>query len=87
MDSQRGFCYNQPITLFSEAVFHMDWTLLGIEPTKDKKIITTAYRSRLTTVNPEDKPEEFKALRAAYEEALRLADQEETPPRRQRAGP
>ena len=56
----------------------MDWTLLGIEPTKDKKIITTAYRSRLTSVNPEDKPEEFKALRAAYEEALRLADQEET---------
>ena len=58
----------------------MDWSLLGIEPTKDKKIITAAYRSRLTAVNPEDKPEEFKALRAAYEEALRLADREETTP-------
>ena len=58
----------------------MDWTLLGIEATKDKKAITAAYRSRLTAVNPEDKPEEFKALRAAYEEAIRLADLEEVPP-------
>lgn len=60
----------------------MDWTLLGLEPTKEKKTITAAYRARLAAVNPEDKPEEFKALRAAYEEALRLADQgEETPVR------
>ncbi|MBQ8851638.1 MAG: tetratricopeptide repeat protein [Oscillibacter sp.] len=58
----------------------MDWTLLGIEPTKDKKAITAAYRSQLTSVNPEDKPEQFKALRAAYEQALHLADQEEAPP-------
>lgn len=55
----------------------MDWTLLGLQPTKDKKAITAAYRARLTQVNPEDKPEEFKALRAAYEEALRLAAQTE----------
>lgn len=60
----------------------MDWTLLGIEPTKDKKAITAAYRGRLTFVNPEDKPEEFKALRAAYEEALNLADQTGADPAR-----
>lgn len=53
----------------------MEWTILGITPTDDKKAITAAYRAKLKTTNPEDKPEEFKALRAAYEEALRLADQ------------
>lgn len=53
----------------------MDWFVLGIEPTKDKKAITAAYRQKLRQTNPEDKPEEFKALRAAYEEALALADQ------------
>lgn len=57
----------------------MDWFVLGIEPTKDKKAITAAYRQKLRRTNPEDQPEEFKALRAAYEEALALADQEETP--------
>ena len=60
----------------------MDWTLLGIEPVKDKKAITAAYRARLVQVNPEDKPEEFKALRAAYEEALRLADAPDEAPAR-----
>lgn len=58
----------------------MDWTTLGIAPTKDKKAITAAYRIRLASVNPEDKPEEFKALRAAYEEALRLAEEAEEAP-------
>jgi len=56
----------------------MSWNILGIEPTKDKQAITAAYRSQLKHVNPEDKPEEFKALRAAYEEALKLAEETET---------
>lgn len=60
----------------------MNWHLLGIEATKDKNLITTAYRTQLREVNPEEKPEEFKALRAAYEEALRLADLEEETPAR-----
>lgn len=55
----------------------MNWNTLGIEPTKDKKAITAAYRQKLKQTNPEDKPEEFKALRAAYEEALSLADKQE----------
>ena len=60
----------------------MNWTLLKIEPTKDKKAITAAYRAQLAHTNPEDKPEEFKALRAAYETALKLADQAEEEPLR-----
>lgn len=55
----------------------MDWIVLGIDPTKDKKTITAAYRRRLRETNPEDKPEEFKRLRAAYEEAMALADKGE----------
>ena len=56
----------------------MDWFALGINPTKDKKVIAEAYRQKLRQTNPEDKPEEFKALRAAFEEAMTLADQEDT---------
>lgn len=56
----------------------MFWDILGIEPTKDKKIITNAYRLKLLHTNPEDKPEEFKALREAYEQALAYAETEET---------
>lgn len=55
----------------------MDWFVLGIEPTKDKKAITAAYRVKLRQVNPEDKPDEFKLLRSTYEEALNYADAEE----------
>ncbi|MBO6163061.1 MAG: hypothetical protein J6O53_07380 [Eubacterium sp.] len=50
------------------------WTILKIEPTRDKEQLKKAYRKVLVTVHPEDDPEGFQALRAAYEEALRLAD-------------
>lgn len=58
----------------------MDWKLLGIQPVRDKKAITAAYRAKLADVNPEDKPEEFKALRAAYEQALEWAAEPEAEP-------
>ncbi len=57
----------------------MDWNVLGIEATKNKEAITAAYREKLKEINPEDKPEEFMALRECYEEALRLANEEEKP--------
>ncbi len=52
----------------------MFWQLLNIEPTTDKKKITNAYREQLVNTNPEDKPEQFKALREAYEQALAYAE-------------
>jgi tetratricopeptide (TPR) repeat protein len=53
------------------------WNILGIDPTRDRNAITAAYREKLTGANPEDNPEGFKALRAAYEQALALAKQAE----------
>ena len=47
------------------------WQVLGIEPTADRAAITAAYREKLSAANPEDDPEAFKTLRAAYEQALR----------------
>lgn len=47
--------------------------ILGIESTRDERAIKNAYRERLAVTNPEDNPEGFKELRAAYEEACRLA--------------
>ena len=54
------------------------WEILGIEKTKDERAVTQAYRDRLSVTNPEDKPEEFKELRNAYEEALAYARTPET---------
>lgn len=51
--------------------------ILGIEETKDEKRIRDAYRGRLSVTNPEDDPEGFKRLRSAYEEACRLAKEDD----------
>ena len=40
----------------------MNWSVLGIEETKDKKAITAAYRKRVTQVNPVDKPVETHSV-------------------------
>ncbi len=47
--------------------------VLGIAATRDELIIKNAYREKLSVTNPEDNPEGFKRLRAAYDEACRLA--------------
>jgi len=49
------------------------WQELGIAPSRDTRAIKLAYAARLKQVNPEDDPEGFKRLRAAYEWALRQA--------------
>ncbi|MBE6759323.1 MAG: tetratricopeptide repeat protein [Ruminococcaceae bacterium] len=53
------------------------WVALGIEQTKDEEAITAAYREKLQLVHPEEHPEEFMQLRAAYDEALKFARQTE----------
>ncbi len=54
------------------------FAVLGIERTQDEDAIKNAYRRKLHTVNPEDDPEGFKQLRAAYESALALGAQNGT---------
>ncbi|MDL2300105.1 tetratricopeptide repeat protein [Clostridiaceae bacterium OttesenSCG-928-D20] len=49
------------------------WAVLEISPTSDMDIIKKAYKAKLISTHPEEKPEEFKELRAAYETALKLA--------------
>lgn len=47
--------------------------ILGIGETKDQVAIKNAYREKLAVTNPEDDPEGFKRLRAAYDAACRYA--------------
>lgn len=49
------------------------FAILHLERTKDLTAIRNAYHELLTSVNPEDDPEGFKRLRAAYEEAAAYA--------------
>ena len=49
------------------------WEILGVAETADLESIKNAYRNKLLVTNPEDDPEGFKKLRAAYEEAVKKA--------------
>lgn len=49
------------------------FNILNIDSTKDENAIKAAYREKLKVTNPEDNPEGFKRLRAAYEAAVNYA--------------
>lgn len=51
------------------------WEILGIEPTSDKKEIKKAYAKLLKQYHPEENPEKFKQIQAAYQQCLH-SDQE-----------
>ncbi|WP_226648460.1 J domain-containing protein [Microbulbifer variabilis] len=49
------------------------WEIIGIPPTVDKRTIKRAYATKLKTHRPDEDPEAFKVLRAAFEEAIEEA--------------
>lgn len=51
------------------------WEILRIEPTSDKKEIKKAYARLLKQYHPEENPEKFKKIQAAYQQCLH-SDQE-----------
>lgn len=50
------------------------WAVLGIEQTDERKSVKRAYAKKLKAIHPEDDPEGFKQLRAAYEAVLYQLD-------------
>jgi curved DNA-binding protein CbpA len=42
------------------------WKILGIEPTDDLTVIKKAYSAKLKIHHPEDDPEGYQRLRAAF---------------------
>ncbi|APE28281.1 hypothetical protein [Aurantiacibacter gangjinensis] len=49
------------------------WSVLGIEPTEDRKAIRSAYAARLKAIDPDADVQGFSTLREARQEALWLA--------------
>ena len=55
------------------------YQILGISPTRDKKIIRKAYAGLIRKYHPEEHPEKWKEIHDAYTIAMQRADQEEVP--------
>lgn len=49
------------------------WELLETEPTSDKKLIKQAYARAVKKYHPEENPEEFQKVYAAYKQAMAAA--------------
>ena len=52
----------------------MEWIILGISPTTDKKAIKSAYAKLAKKYNPEEYPEQFRRIHDAYRLAMSFAD-------------
>jgi len=63
------------------------WQELGIEATGEPGLIRKAYAAKLKVTRPEDDPEGFVRLRAAYEAALAMASRIAARPAPERAEP
>lgn len=46
------------------------WTILGIEPTQNKKEIKKAYAKMAKVYHPETHPEQFEQLQEAYQKSF-----------------
>ena len=55
------------------------YQVLGISPTRDKKIIRKAYAGLIRKYHPEEHPEKWKEIHDAYTMAMQRADEEEVP--------
>ena len=55
------------------------YQVLGISPTKDKKVIRKAYAGLIRKYHPEEHPEKWKEIHDAYTMAMQRADEEEVP--------
>lgn len=51
----------------------VNWSILGIEPTTDAKIIKKAYAQKVKEIHQEDDPEGWQQLYSAYKAALLFA--------------
>ncbi len=47
--------------------------ILGIEPTKETRVIKKAYAAKVKNCHPEEEPERWKQLHDAYEQAIKYA--------------
>jgi hypothetical protein len=63
------------------------WDELGIAPIADLAAIRRAYAARLKQTRPDDDPEGFRSLRAAFEQALARAERMAADLSRPRADP
>lgn len=50
------------------------WSILGIEPTDDKREIKKAYARLLKTIDQKQDPQAFQNLREAYDQALQFSE-------------
>jgi hypothetical protein len=51
------------------------WSVLGVEPTDDKRLIKRAYSTLLKKTKPESDPKGYQLLREAFDQAIKIVKQ------------